>query len=124
MGPEGVVNQRPLSSEQSWQGRASGRETKKADVWVPRATRSCNSEHSSLSIPVSCRSGRCDLVSTPEAWGTLALTPPQPSPQAKDQRRQRPGPKSQEKQRLSFLPGHSHQLLVTNDDHTCPSLLD
>lgn len=116
------MNQRPLSSEQSWQGRASGRETRKADFWGPKATRSCNSEHYSLSIPVSCRSGRCDLVSTPEAWGALALTPPHLPPQAKEQRRQRPDPKSLEKQRLSFLPGHSHQLLATNDRHLLFSL--
>lgn len=73
---------------------------------------------------VSCRSGRCDLVSMLEAWGTPILTPPQPAPPAKEQEMQRWGPKSLERQMLSFPPHHSHQLLVTNNYHTRPFLLD
>lgn len=91
----------------------------KAKFGMPRTTRGCNSEHDSLPIIVSCRSGPCGLVSMLEAWGALALTPPQPPPQATEQRRKRPGPKSLKRQTVSFPRGHSHRLLVTNEHHTC-----
>lgn len=55
----------------------------KAKFWVPRTMRGCSSEHYSLLIPMSYRSGRCDLVSMPEAWA-LVWTLPQPPPQAKE----------------------------------------
>lgn len=87
---------------------------------MPRTTRGCNSEHYSLPIPVSCRSGPCDLVSMLEAWEALALSPPQLPPQAKEQRRQRPEPTSLKRQTLSFPRGHAHQLSVTNEHHHLP----
>lgn len=58
-----------------------------------------------------------------EAWGALALTPPQPPPWAKERKRQKPSPKYLERQMLSFPPSYSHQLLMTNDRHTHPFLL-
>ena len=60
----------------------------------------------------------------PEAWAALALTPPQPPPRDKEQRRQRPGPKALERRMLFFPPGRSHQHLVTSDRHNHSSLLD
>ena len=87
---------------------------------MPRATRGFASELDSHALPVSCRSGQCDLVSTLEAWGALALTPPQPATRAKEQRRQRPGPRSLERQMPFFLPGRCHQHLVTSDITVAP----
>ena len=92
-------------------------------VWGVEDDEGCASEHDPHPLPMSCRSGRCDRVSTPEAWGALALTPPQSSPRAKEQRRQRLDPKSLERQMLFFPPGHSHQHLVTSDHHSRPFLL-
>lgn len=43
-----VVSWRLLSSEQSRQGRVSGRGAREGGLWVPRTTRGCNSEHYSL----------------------------------------------------------------------------
>lgn len=102
----------------------SGRGLRKAMFGVPRTTRGCKSEYYSLTIPMSCRSGPCDLVSMLEAWGALASTPPQSPPQAKEQRRRRLGPKSLKRHTLSFPRSHSHQLSGTNEYHTCPFLLD
>lgn len=48
MGPAMVVSWRLLSSEQSRQGRVSGRGSREGGLWVPRTTRGCNSEHYSL----------------------------------------------------------------------------
>ena len=93
-------------------------------LWAPRTTRGCGRAHCSLSFSVSCRSGQCGPVSMPEAWGALVLTPPQPPPWAKEQRRLRPGPESLERQMLSSSAGHSHQLLVTNDPHAHPFFPD
>lgn len=118
-----AVSLGPLSSEQS-RGRVSGREAREGPVWGAEGYEGCASEHDPHLFPMSCRSGRCDRVSTPEAWGALALTPPQPSPRAKEQRRQRPGPKSLERQTLFFSPGRSHRHLVTSDHHSCSLLLD
>lgn len=124
MGPYAGVSPRPLSTQQSWWGRSQGGGLGKAKFGVPRTTRGRSSEQYSLPIPVSCRSGPCDLVSMLEAWGALASTQPQPPPQAKEQRRQRPGPKSLKRQTLPLPRGHAPQLSVTNEHHTCLFLLD
>lgn len=119
-----MVGQSPLPSEQSWQARVSGREARKVDLWAPRTTRGSSRAHHSPFVSVSCRSGPCGPVSMPEAWGALAWTPPQPPPWVKEQRRLRPGPEPLERQMLSSPPGHSHQLMGTNDPHAHPFFLD
>lgn len=101
-------------------GCSQGGRLGKAQFWVPRATRGFASELDSHALPVSCRSGRCDLVSTLEAWGALVLTPPQPPTQAKEQRRQRRGRRSLERQMPFFPPGHCHQHPVTSDRPVAP----
>ena len=126
MRPGVVVSPGPLSrcSRGGGRGWSQGGRQGKAHFWVPRATRGFASEVDSRALPVSCRSGRCDLVSTLEAWGALALTPPQPPTRAKEQRRQRLGPRSLERQMPFFPPGHCHQHPVTSDRHSRPLLLD